>query len=233
MSIALQIDGSKGAPDVSNDGIGWLALVEDSGACVLLFDLEGTILFANEHAARALSMPVQELVGKRANDLFPADFADERVGFFNRVSGTGTPMIVEHTVQGVRRRTSLRPFASDAAGNKRVLMVCRPAHEEDIKSSVGQSEYVRAKVNDLGDLKGLTPRELEILCLIGQGMATADIAKHLRRSEKTVEWHRVSLGTKLGVSNRVELARIAIRAGMVPQRAHAAPVGSHEDAISE
>ena len=74
---------------------------------------------------------------------------------------------------------------------------------------------VRAKNNDLGALASLTPRELEILYLIGQGLATADIAKQLHRSEKTVEWHRVSLGNKLGVSNRVELARIAIRCGLL------------------
>jgi DNA-binding NarL/FixJ family response regulator len=46
-------------------------------------------------------------------------------------------------------------------------------------------------------------------------MSTIDIAKHLGRSVKTIEWHRVSLGEKLGVVNRVELARIAIAAGMV------------------
>jgi DNA-binding CsgD family transcriptional regulator len=32
---------------------------------------------------------------------------------------------------------------------------------------------------------------------------------------KTIEWHRVSLGEKLGVVNRVEIARIAIAAGLV------------------
>jgi DNA-binding CsgD family transcriptional regulator len=55
----------------------------------------------------------------------------------------------------------------------------------------------------------------EILKLIGIGLSTADIAKRLGRSVKTVEWHRVSLGDKLGVTNRVELARIAIAAGLV------------------
>jgi DNA-binding NarL/FixJ family response regulator len=53
------------------------------------------------------------------------------------------------------------------------------------------------------------------LKLIGIGLSTADIARRLERSVKTVEWHRVSLGEKLGVTNRVELARIAIAAGLV------------------
>lgn len=206
--------------------VGWLALVEDAGACVLLLDPEGTILFANELSARTVRMTVPDILGKKYTDFLPADFASERVGFFRRVAETGVSMVVEHTFAGVRRRTSLRSFPADAAGNKRVLMVCRPALAEDIKSTVGDAEYVQAKVNDLGGLQGLTPRELEILCLIGQGMATADIAKLLHRSEKTVEWHRVSLGTKLGVTNRVELARIAIRSGMVQvDSPRARPVG--------
>ncbi|MEK6702134.1 MAG: helix-turn-helix transcriptional regulator [Planctomycetota bacterium] len=208
-------DDHAGAGVAPEQAVGWLALVEDAGACVLLLDRDGTILFANEISARMVNLTVGEVVGKRYTDFLPSDFANERVGFFRRVAETGVSMVVEHTFAGVRRRTSLRAFPADAAGNKRVLMVCRPALAEDIRSSVGDAEYVQAKVNDLGGLAGLTPRELEILCLIGQGMATADIAKLLHRSEKTVEWHRVSLGTKLGVTNRVELARIAIRSGMV------------------
>ena len=56
---------------------------------------------------------------------------------------------------------------------------------------------------------------MEILRLIGEGLSTSEIAENLHRSVKTVEWHRVSLGNKLGVTNRVELARIAISAGLV------------------
>ena len=65
-------------------------------------------------------------------------------------------------------------------------------------------------------LKDLTPREREVLDLIGQGLSTANIANRLHRSQKTVKSHRLALGRKLGVSNRVELARIAIEAGLAP-----------------
>lgn len=60
----------------------------------------------------------------------------------------------------------------------------------------------------------MTAREREVLIHIGRGLSTAEIASTLGRSTKTVEWHRVSLGNKLGITNRVELARIAIRAGV-------------------
>ncbi|HEX2838997.1 MAG TPA: LuxR C-terminal-related transcriptional regulator [Phycisphaerales bacterium] len=64
-------------------------------------------------------------------------------------------------------------------------------------------------------LTHLTTREREVLRLIGMGLSTSQIATRLSRSMKTVEWHRVSLGSKLKVKNRVELARIAIAAGLV------------------
>jgi PAS domain S-box-containing protein len=192
----------------------WSALVEDCGVSVVIFDDAGRILFVNESAAREFGKPTTEILGRSYGDLLPKEFADERLGYFRRVATTGNPLVIDHTFGGCRRRTSLRPFPSDAAGNRRILMVCRPAMEAD-QQITATCEVVRAKANDLGVLSSLTPRELEILCLIGQGMATADIARHLHRSEKTVEWHRVSLGNKLGVSNRVELARIAIRSGLI------------------
>lgn len=55
-----------------------------------------------------------------------------------------------------------------------------------------------------------------MLAFIGRGYSIPQIAEKLFRSQKTIETHRHSLGRKLGVSNRVELARIAIREGLAP-----------------
>jgi len=65
-------------------------------------------------------------------------------------------------------------------------------------------------------LDNLTNREREVLGLIGQGFSLAEIADKLYRSQKTIQTHRLSLGRKLGVNNRVELARIAIATGLSP-----------------
>lgn len=61
----------------------------------------------------------------------------------------------------------------------------------------------------------LTPREREILKLIAEGNSLSEIAQKLSRSLKTIESHRLSLGRKLRVSNRVELTKIAIANGLV------------------
>lgn len=65
-------------------------------------------------------------------------------------------------------------------------------------------------------LEKLTPREREVLTLIGQGMSLMDIADRLHRGYATIKSHRLMLGRKLGVTNRVELARIAIQTGLSP-----------------
>ena len=189
-------------------------MTQDAGVSVVLFDAKGTILYVNGRALEEFKLTAGEVIGKCYADFFAPEFGAERLGFFQRVAETGTAIVIDHVYGGCRRRTSVRPYPPDASGTPRLLMVCRPAMENDA-AEVANAEMVRAKNNDLGALSSLTPRELEILYLIGQGLATADIAKQLHRSEKTVEWHRVSLGTKLGVSNRVELARIAIRCGLL------------------
>jgi DNA-binding CsgD family transcriptional regulator len=65
-----------------------------------------------------------------------------------------------------------------------------------------------------GAVGSLTPRQREVLALIGQGLSTAEIARRLYRTVKTIESHRLMLGKRLGARNRVELARIAIQAGL-------------------
>lgn len=64
-------------------------------------------------------------------------------------------------------------------------------------------------------LSRLTPRELQILRMIGNGMPRNEIANAIHRSPKTVDAHRSSIMDKLGLHDRVELARFAIREGLV------------------
>jgi len=60
----------------------------------------------------------------------------------------------------------------------------------------------------------LTPRETEVLGLVGQGLNNQQIADHLYISPHTVQNHLGSLYAKLGVDSRVKLARIAIERGL-------------------
>lgn len=71
----------------------------------------------------------------------------------------------------------------------------------------------------LGSLEPLSNREIEVASLIGMGMSVREIGEHFKRSIKTIENHRVSIGRKLGVSDRLDIAMIAHHAGLRPEDA--------------
>jgi two-component system, NarL family, response regulator LiaR len=63
-------------------------------------------------------------------------------------------------------------------------------------------------------LERLTPREREVLVLIGRGFPNKRIAQELRLSEKTVKTHVGHVLAKLGVTDRTQAAVVAVRAGL-------------------
>lgn len=76
-------------------------------------------------------------------------------------------------------------------------------------------DRTRRRRATLERLDALTEREREVLVEIGLGHANADIARHLYMSEATVKSHITHLFDKLGATNRVQLAIVAFRAGIV------------------
>jgi DNA-binding NarL/FixJ family response regulator len=65
------------------------------------------------------------------------------------------------------------------------------------------------------DYDPLTPRELEVLKLIAEGRTSKEIADLLVLSIKTVERHRADILHRLGMRDRVDLTRYAIRRGLI------------------
>jgi DNA-binding NarL/FixJ family response regulator len=65
------------------------------------------------------------------------------------------------------------------------------------------------------ELQLVTPRELEVLKLIAEGHSSKEIATMLVLSIKTVESHRANILNKLGMRDRVDLTRYAIRRGLI------------------
>ena len=77
-------------------------------------------------------------------------------------------------------------------------------------------EYLeRARAGETIDGEMLTPREEEILKLVAEAHTNDEIAEMLVISKKTVERHRANILEKLGMRDRVELTRYAIRRGLV------------------
>lgn len=72
----------------------------------------------------------------------------------------------------------------------------------------------RAREGETVPADPLTPRESEIVKLIAEGHTSREIAELLVISEKTVERHRANVLEKLGMRDRVDLTRYAIRRGL-------------------
>lgn len=99
-------------------------------------------------------------------------------------------------------------------------------HICDAIRRVAKGEFVfgpaiQARFNDPSKpeaikIKSLTPREQQVLRMIGKGMSRFEIAKQLCRSPKTIDAHRAAIMLKLDIHDRTELAIYAIREGLVP-----------------
>jgi len=68
---------------------------------------------------------------------------------------------------------------------------------------------------DASSLDPLTPRELEVVKLVAEGHTSDEIAGMLFISRKTVDRHRANILEKLGMRDRVDLTRYAIRRGLI------------------
>jgi DNA-binding NarL/FixJ family response regulator len=91
------------------------------------------------------------------------------------------------------------------------------ARGESFLTNAAQRSLVREWMADgsEGPREPLTPREQEVLKLIAEAHTNREISEILHLAEKTVESHRANILRKLGMRDRVELVRYAIRRGLV------------------
>jgi len=76
-------------------------------------------------------------------------------------------------------------------------------------------EYSQRTNVGVGQIKGLTPRQTQVLQLIAKGKTTKQIALEFNISVKTVETHRMQLMDRLEIHDIPSLVRFAIKVGLV------------------
>ncbi len=206
--------------------------MQDSGSLVSLLDADGRWVFANEQTASFVGRPVSELIGRTMAELLPEDFADERLSVVRRVMQTGQCVRVVTRLLGSRMECAYRPLRASPTSPLLVLATGRmiPVAAGSAPASASSREVggntVELSTRESLKIDSLTPRECEVLRMVGEGLSTQQIAERLFRTVKTVEAHRASLGRKLGVTNRVQLALVAIQAGLVPQPSSENPLSA-------
>ena len=100
---------------------------------------------------------------------------------------------------------------ADARAAFRCFEELGAARDADGAAAFLRSLGVRSPCTGPKGLGLLTKRELEVLTLLGDGLANRDIAERLYISRKTVEHHVASILSKLGLSGRAEAAAYAVR----------------------
>ena len=112
-------------------------------------------------------------------------------------------------------------YVLKSAADRDLVEACRAAMRGEsflypaAVTALIRDHVLRARSGDGVTEDPLTPRELEILKLIAEAHTSDQIALELGIARRTVDRHRENLLGKLGMRDRVELTRYAIRRGLV------------------
>jgi DNA-binding CsgD family transcriptional regulator len=201
-------------PETVTPELLWTILVSEPEVGVVIVDVEGRLHFANPQSAAIWhGVKWRDPRGLTLYDLHTPEFVAERLPLLRRVAHSRKPLIVRHIRRGKQVQSTIWPAATPAGEPHRLLVVTRYGIACAIPDGENP-EIVESKFADLGPLKALTPRELEVLALLGHGQSVPEIARLLHRSPKTIERHKTSAAKKLSARNWVELAQIASQAGL-------------------
>jgi DNA-binding NarL/FixJ family response regulator len=112
-------------------------------------------------------------------------------------------------------------YVLKSAANRDLIEACRatmrgePFIYPPAASALVRDYLDRASRGEVTPTDPLTPREQEVIKQIAEGLSSDEIAETLVISKKTVDRHRANILEKLGMRNRVELTRYAIKRGLV------------------
>ena len=130
-----------------------------------------------------------------------------------------SPLGAEWPVSVVGRAVSSQQLAAALAAVAAGLTVVQPEFAyrfagRETEREAGESPRLQLKEYDFA-VEPLSPRELEVLQLLADGLSNKVIGKRLELSEHTVKFHLNSLFDKLAVHNRTEAVSKAVRLGLI------------------
>jgi DNA-binding NarL/FixJ family response regulator len=109
-----------------------------------------------------------------------------------------------------------RRLAALLRADPELLLVSDPETADLVVRSAVEPPLLASAAPELALDATLTPRELEVLSLLAQGLGNRVIARALDISVHTAKYHVASLLAKLGARSRTEAVAQAIRRGLVP-----------------
>jgi len=119
-------------------------------------------------------------------------------------------------VQSIRPTTALIVVAGALEEQSAASFVRAGAEEFVLKSNLDRlAPAIESALTVRRRLEKLTPRQMEVLRLMAEGLTTPEIARRLSLSGKTIETHRGEIMKRVGIHDIVGLVRYAVRVGLV------------------
>jgi len=132
-------------------------------------------------------------------------------------------VLIGAPAERARLRAQLSQTGVEIAGEAATMVAARASRLEADAYIVAHSNGRFASADTEGDFdsdpdiagESMTPREIDVLALLAEGLPNKAIARRLDISDQTVKFHVASIYGKLGAANRTDAVRRAVRRGLV------------------
>ena len=130
-----------------------------------------------------------------------------------RLAGTSIEIVGEERTLAAARAAGIDADAFLLAAELEVRDILEPERARPSVRRRAQGEALG--VTDSVKEEPLTPREIQVLELVAEGLSNKRIAARLDISDQTVKFHVSSICGKLGAANRTDAVRRALRRGLI------------------
>jgi DNA-binding NarL/FixJ family response regulator len=130
-----------------------------------------------------------------------------------RLAGTSIEIVGEQRTLAAARAAAIDADAFMLAAELEVRDDLEPARARP--SVTRRAQWEALEVTDRVKEEPLTPREIQVLELVAEGLSNKRIAARLDISDQTVKFHVSSICGKLGAVNRTDAVRRALRRGLI------------------
>jgi DNA-binding CsgD family transcriptional regulator len=187
-------------------------IVDDPEICAVARDEHLKLVWCNAAYAANMGSTPERLAGTTLLDTMTPEQAKERMDMMRPVMHAGRMHAHQQIWVGKRWLTRVWPLDPEYFGHPGYFVLITRITDA---SSVNDRQVDFARSSDLGPLSVLSKRELEVFYYLATGMTAGDVARTLFRSEKTIGRHVENIHKKMGYTNRAQLVRDAVEAGLV------------------